>query len=212
MKNILLDMDWTFYGFDNWKYEWSLLQKEVNKKVLELIKNREPWLNKEEIFRNITLRYWENFSIAFEELYKISKQDYFNFTWNIDPNWKIIVYENLIEIFKKIKTQEKKIFIVSDAPKIWINKIVQFFNVWDLLDWIYSGEWDLRKSNWKLYEKVIWDWIEPEKSIMVWDQEISDIINAKKLWFPTIYLNRNWKKSDYSDYNVDSLNKILLYI
>lgn len=202
MNKILFDMDWTLYSFENWLYRGSKLEKEVQSNALEILKTLEwdKYLSK---FEEIKFKYWEEFSLAFDELYNIKKEDYFNKVWDIQPDAFIQNNRNIKEVFQFLKTLWYEIYIVSESPKIWINRVLIFLQVNDLLSWIYSWQWNERKSNGLLYERVknqIWTGY-----YMVWDQINSDIIMSKKSWFRPIYISSDSLKSQDTEFNINNL-------
>lgn len=204
MKKILFDMDWTLYSFENGQYTWSRLESEVQSNALKLLKILE-WDQYLPKFEEIKLRYWEDFSLAFEDIYRIKKEDYFNKTWDIIPDWFILDNRNSLEVFNYLKSKWYDIFIISESPKIWINRVLTYLKVNDLLSWIYSWQWNERKSNWLLYERIkqdIWTWY-----FMVWDQIKSDIEMSKKSWYRPIFISQN-QSSQEADYNIKSLTEL----
>lgn len=209
MNKIFFDMDWTLYSFENWQYRLSKLEKKVQsnaKKILKIIE----WDYYNEKFEEIIKKYWENFSIAYEELYGIKKEDYFNKTWDIIPNDFIIDDRNVLKLFNYLKNKWYLIYIVSESPKIWINRVLNYLKIDNLISWIYSWQWDERKSNWLLYKKIVkeqWSWF-----FMIWDQLESDIISAKNNWFNTIYINTKWEKTSESKYNIKELSELYFII
>lgn len=205
MKNILFDMDWTLYSFENWKYRWSALEREVQLNALKFLKILE-WDNYMQKFEEIKIQYWEEFSFAFEELYKIKKEDYFNKIWDINPDWLILDNRNVLEVFNYLKDLDYSIYIVSESPLIWINRVLAFLQVNNVLAWIYSWQWNERKSNWLLYEKIksnIWN-----DYYMVWDQINSDVIMSRKSWFKPIYISDNNQKTDEIEYYINNLTDL----
>lgn len=204
MKKILFDMDWTLYSFENGQYTWSRLESEVQSNALKLLKILE-WDQYLPKFEEIKLRYWEDFSLAFKDIYRIKKEDYFNKTWDIIPDWFILDNRNSLEVFNYLKSKWYDIFIISESPKIWINRVLTYLKVNDLLSWIYSWQWNERKSNWLLYERIkqdIWTWY-----FMVWDQIKSDIEMSKKSWYRPILISQN-QSSQEADYNIKSLTEL----
>lgn len=204
MKKILFDMDWTLYSFENGQYTWSRLESEVQSNALKLLKILE-WDQYLLKFEEIKLMYWEDFSLAFEDIYRIKKEDYFNKTWDIIPDWFILDNRNSLEVFNYLKSKWYDIFIISESPKIWINRVLTYLKVNDLLSWIYSWQWNERKSNWLLYERMkqdIWTWY-----FMVWDQIKSDIEMSKKSWYRPILISQN-QSSQEADYNIKSLTEL----
>lgn len=204
MKKILFDMDWTLYSFENGQYTWSRLESEVQSNALKLLKILE-WDQYLLKFEEIKLMYWEDFSLAFEDIYRIKKEDYFTKTWDIIPDWFILDNRNSLEVFNYLKSKWYDIFIISESPKIWINRVLTYLKVNDLLSWIYSWQWNERKSNWLLYERIkqdIWTWY-----FMVWDQIKSDIEMSKKSWYRPILISQN-QSSQEADYNIKSLTEL----
>lgn len=204
MKNIFFDMDWTLYSFENWKYSWSILEKQVQTNVVNLLKQFEPESYKSK-FEIIKTNYWEEFSIAFEQLFWINKNEYFNITWDIYPDKYILDNRWALDVFQYLKWLNYNIYIVSESPKIWINRVLKFLNVDSIISWIYSWQNEERKSNGLLYKKItteLWN-----DSYMIWDQINSDIVMAKKYWFKTMYINKLIDCNE-SDYNLIDLTDI----
>ncbi len=205
MKNkILFDMDWTLYSFDNWKYKWSKLEKQVEKNAFNLLQILSKKNDCIKIFNQIKKDYWESFSIAFEKIFWLEKQKYFENVWDINPKWLIDNNRNVVDVFSYLKWLWFELYIVSESPLIWINRVLTFLQVNNLLSWIYSWQWNERKSNWLLYNKVvneIWTWY-----FMIWDQIDSDVIMSKKSWFKPIYISDKWEKSDQAEFNIENLS------
>ncbi len=205
MKNkILFDMDWTLYSFDNWKHKWSKLEKQVEKNAFNLLQILSKKNDCIKIFNQIKKDYWESFSIAFEKIFWLEKQKYFENVWDINPKWLIDNNRNVVDVFSYLKWLWFELYIVSESPLIWINRVLTFLQVNNLLSWIYSWQWNERKSNWLLYNKVvneIWTWY-----FMIWDQIDSDVIMSKKSWFKPIYISDKWEKSDQAEFNIENLS------
>lgn len=209
MKNILFDMDGTLYWFENWQYSWSKLENEVKSNVKKLLQDFE-WENYLQKFNEIEDEYIEEFSIAFQELYNISKEDFFNKTWDVNPEWIINNNRNVKEVFNILKSLWYDIYIVSESPKIWIYRVITYLEINSIISWIYSWQWDERKYNWLLYEKIkseIGEWL-----IMVWDQEKSDIIMANKNGIKSVFISDKWIESKYANYNITDLIEIVKII
>ncbi len=203
--NIFFDLDGTLYSFDTEKFKDSSLKKDIHKNIYKLITKLKV-NNPEILLQEMEKEYWEDFSIAFEKNFNITKDYFFSETWNNNPKNHIKITDNIKKIFKDLNSKWYCLYIVSDAPKIWIDKVIKFLWIKSYIKDIFSWEWDNRKSNWKLYEhikKVIF-W----KNIMVGDQEFSDIIQAKKYDFIPIFISRTGKISKYAKFNIKSLEEI----
>ncbi len=208
-KKYFFDLDGTLYQFSNSErtFAGSLLESSIRKNIIKYMVEV-FWFSithASEKYIYCQEKYWEDFSIAFEREFNIDKQDFFEYIWDIDPKECIDLDYDICELFS-IFSSQAEIYIVSDAPKIWIHRVIEFLDIWKYIHTIYSWEWDYRKTNGKLYDKIndeVW-W----KKIMMWDQEESDIIYANKKWFITVYVNENWNKSKYADYNVKHIKDI----
>lgn len=210
MNKIFFDMDWTLYNFENWQYRWSKLEKQVEenaKKLLQVLK----WnSNFKKNFEEIKKTYWEEFSIAFEEIFWLDKLKYFEIVWDINPEWFINNNWEVLDLFKYLQNKWFDIFIVSESPKIWIERVLNFLKIDWIISWVYSWQWNKRKFNGLLYKQIteeIW-----KGYYMIWDQVQSDIIMAKNNWFKWIYINSDWKESVEADLNINRLNDLKEFI
>lgn len=210
MNKILFDMDGTLYWFENWRYNWSKLEEQVGKNAKTLLKilNNDNNLNID--FNKIKNDYWEEFSLAFEEIFGLEKTWYFDIVWDINPDWFINNNREVLDLFEYLKKNWFDIYILSESPKIWIESVLTFLNVRWIITGVFSWQWDERKSNGLLYEKVseeIWSWY-----YMIWDQIQSDIVMSKKSWYRPIYINSECEKCDLAEFNISNLEDIKLII
>ncbi len=205
MKKILFDMDGTLYSFENWKYKWSKLEKEVQSNALKFLKVLE-WNNYMQKFEEIKLQYVDEFSLAFEQFYNIKKETYFQTTWDIYPEKFIVNNRNAQAVFTYLKSIGYDIYIVSESPLIWIERVLHFLQVNNILAWIYSWQWVERKLNGRLYEKINNEL--GNGFYMIWDQIESDVIMAKKSGFKPIYISDNNQKSDEAMFNIQTLTDL----
>lgn len=201
-------MDGTLYQFDSIIFYWSSLQRTIKSNIISLLENL--WeKNSTQKYAQIEQDYGEDFSLAFEYIYGMPKEEYFSYVWDLEPKDHIHCIENIPSIFKSISDTWNKIYILSDAPTIWINRVILFLWVHSYITKVYSGEWSERKSNWALYQKIQTE-IQGEK-IMIGDQEQSDVLLAKENWFQTIYISYKWLKSKHAKRNISKLEQLLVY-
>lgn len=105
------------------------------------------------------------------------------------------LYQWMIEVLKFCKVKGYKIIMISDfyfgkkIMKVFMKnlKILDYFS-----DIYISCDYKKSKHNYDLYQLVLdKENIDPEKCIMIGDNEISDIINAKKFKIKTIKIDNH---------------------
>jgi len=145
--------------------------------------------------------------LDWEKEYGIDRYKYFTTVWNIPA--KTIVKKNsglrkMLLVLKK----KYRITLVSDAPKIWINNVLQELKVIDLFKRnIFTGEGNTRKGFGNAYNKVMKFYkLKAADCIAVGDQEKTDIIPAKKIGMLTVYISSSNKDSKLSDINMNKIN------
>lgn len=104
------------------------------------------------------------------------------------------------EVLDFCKNNKYQIIMVSDFyfNRNIMSDFLQNLNILDYFKQIYiSCDYKKSKHNLDLYELVLdKENIEPEKSIMIGDNEVSDIINAKKYKINTIKINDHYSVQD----------------
>lgn len=206
-KTVIFDMDGTIYSFKEGSFTKSGLKKKVLENASKFLEDRLQITPEEskKILEAIIDKYGEHISIGIEKEYDISRDEYFNYTWNVNPQGIVEPNDDLRSMLGEI-SKEHDFIILSDAPIIWIKNVLTFLNIFDLFEnKIYSGESDRRKANSNAYEFIITSLgKKPEECIAVGDQEESDIIPAKNLGITTIYIN-SIEKSKVSDYSIENI-------
>lgn len=114
-------------------------------------------------------------------------------------NNPFIPYAESIDALKKSKELGLKTAISTSTPKPFFESGIQ--SLVKYLDFICTGyEAGYEKSNPQIYNKVIETLsIEPEETVVIGDNPILDIFNAKNLGFITIHLPRKRSPSKYAD-------------
>ncbi|MEO8637802.1 MAG: HAD family hydrolase [Candidatus Taylorbacteria bacterium] len=190
---IIFDLDGTLYSFKGGKFRDSKLQAKILSNAREFISAQLQVTGDEagKILSRIFKKYGEDISIALEKEYGLNRYDYFNTVWNI-PARQFVSHSKelrpmLIRICKKYD-----IFILSDAPKIWIDNVLRELQIDDLFSGhIISGEGNTRKGNGNAFESLVKSLnIKPQQCIVVGDQENTDIIPAKNAGMKTILVSK----------------------
>lgn len=210
-KIIIFDLDGTLLTFPNGSFNNSPLSKKVMSNSKLFIKNYFKTDNKEvkKIINYIKYKYGEEISIGLEKEFGIDRSIFFNKVWNIREDNFIknnpSIRKVLIELRKKYS-----LYILSDAPQIWIDIALNKLKIADLFkNKIYSGDGNYRKSLGNGFKNFIKETgLSPKKCISVGDQESTDIIPAKLLGMKTILISKN-KNSINSEITVNKLEELI---
>ncbi len=209
-KLIILDMDGTLYDFKGGSFVKSGLRQKIIENAISFIQIK---LNKtrqdaNKILKVLEAKYGENISIALEEKFNLSRQDYFEYVWDVKPNLFIETHKNLDNLLKELN-KEFKLILISDAPQVWIDNILQKLEITHLfMGEIFSGDGDSRKIFGNRFNNISQHYnILPERIISIGDQESTDIIPAHKLGFKTVFVSRK-EQSLVADVNIENITKI----
>jgi len=212
-KTIILDMDGTLYRLKGGSFGNSKLKEVILRNIKIFIAQK---LKKDEkgagtILKTITSKYKECVSVGLEKEYGIDRFEYFEYVWNIDPKTLIDFNPDLKKLLKGLK-QNYNIVLISDAPRVWVNKILEFLEIEEVFEeLVYSGEGDTRKEFGNGFSLRIKEMgVQPSNCISVGDQEHTDIIPAKKIGFKTVYVGEKAKSTaDCSIADINSLERAL---
>ena len=205
-KNILFDVDGTFYKLNN-GFRSSSIYREMRQRTIAFLSTtlKISEQKAEEEYERILKEYDQQLSIGFEKEFNISRTDYFNYAWDIDPRKHIEENENLQDIFKII-SEKYSIYLVSDAPLVWIKRVNSFFGIERYIKRICSGESDTRKVFGNRFTELIKELnVLPTDCTMVGDNEKEDILKAKEIGMNTIYVG---DKESVAEFTINNINKI----
>lgn len=149
-------------------------------------------------------KYGDSISIGLEKEFEINRYDYFGFAWNVDVKDHVRFNSGIKPFLLNIK-DNFNLVLLSDAPRIWVNKVLEQLEVGEIFeDCIFSGEGDARKEFGNGFNEIIKTLgVDANECIVVGDQEDTDIIPAKKIGMKTIYVGEN--KSNIADYSIDNI-------
>ncbi|PIR92709.1 hypothetical protein COU01_00350 [Candidatus Falkowbacteria bacterium CG10_big_fil_rev_8_21_14_0_10_44_15] len=217
-KLIIFDMDGTLYAFKEGSFAKSALKKQVLENAKNYIANvlKKSTTEAENILMGIEKKYGESISIAMEKEFGINRYDYFNIVWNI-PAERFIDYNPELKTFLLNIAQEYDYVLVSDAPSVWVNNVLQMLDIRDMFQGkIYAGEGDRRKG---LYNKFQYNiaskfGCKSADCVVVGDQENTDIIPAKQNGMRTILVSDKTESSvaDCKIKDIFNLKETLEYI
>lgn len=189
IKTIVFDMDGTIYQLDgeNNGFKKSSLHKNVKQNTLRYFAEKEGVspeeaqsivddINKLGVFP----------SVYAANKYKITRKDFFDNVWNIDPQAIVTNYQNAVEVITKLAEQNIELILLTQAPKIWQTNVLTFLNINNLFSTIRTGEEYMEKIE---ILTEISKTRQPHTVLAVGDQIETDIAPAKELGFHTFHVN-----------------------
>lgn len=216
-KLIIFDLDGTVYQFKGGSFKKSGIYKRILKNTKKYIAKT---LNKgknetEMIVKNILEEYGNSISIGLEKEFGINRYDYFNSVWDIPAKQYVKKSPSLRGLFYSVK-KNFDMFLVSDAPRIWVDKVLKELNIDDIFDGkIFSGEGNTRKEFFNAFDSIKKEMnVKAIECIVVGDQEETDIVPAKEGGMRTIFINKKLKSSiaDYTIQNILEIEKALEFL
>jgi len=129
---IIFDMDGTLWSFKSGSFSKSRLKQKVLENAHNFIADR---LNKspeevENIMEEIKTEFGQEISVALERKYGIDRYDYFNTVWDISPGGYIEHNPELRDKLLELK-DDFEFLLISDAPRIWVERVLEFLNIYD---------------------------------------------------------------------------------
>ena len=114
-------------------------------------------------------------STFLSEKYGITRKDYFNKVLDIDPAQVIKNYEIPVSFVTKLMAN-KNLILLTSAPKVWQEKVINYLGLTGVFKNIYTGE-DFKDKS-EIFELLSKKSI-PSEMISIGDQEITDILPAR---------------------------------
>lgn len=183
----IFDMDGTLYQLDgqNNGYSGSSLENKVNKNIIQFIIERELCSidNAQEIF-NQAISDPVGASQYLSNRYQITRTEYFNTVWNIDPKDIVKNYNYAREIIPNINPKTKLILLTS-SPEIWAKKVLSFLNINQKFEEIITGENYKTKS--EVFEKFSKLYLNSNITT-IGDQYETDIKPTEKFGFKSLLI------------------------
>jgi len=199
-------MDGTLYEFKRGSFKRSgLYGAVINKTLLYISKQlKKTKIEAREILDLIMNKYGNSISIGLEKEFHIDRYDYFNFAWDIEAEKYVRFNEDIKSLLNNLK-KNYNIVLLSDAPVIWINRVLEHLRIKDIFEnRIFSGEGDARKELSNAFEEILKKInTKPCDCIVVGDQVNTDIVPAKKVGARTVYIGK--RKNKYADYTIKTI-------
>ncbi len=189
IEAIIFDMDGTLYQIDGKSngYPGSSLEALVLHNTLKLVQGRERCsvdeaqaIIKQGLIDEIGL------SNYLSKRYKITRSEYFNFVWDILPENIVQNFMLAVGVVKQLKNRGLYLILLTSAPKIWQQIVIEFIDLLDYFNEIYTGEMFGEKS--EIFKQIIEN-LNPETILSIGDQEKSDVMPAIALGMQAILVS-----------------------
>ena len=204
----MFDLDGTLYPYKGNSFKDTSLYKALKQRSLEFISKKLSIGIKEatEKYNFIAKKYNFILSNGFKKEYGLDRTEYLNFAWNMDPTQHIEKDARLISMLEEL-SRTHDLFILSDAPSIWINKLLEFFEVGDYFKGIFSGgDNNVRKKSGLYLHALQTLNADPKNVIMVGDECLVDVVIPKKLGIATCLVGD--VVSGESDYKIGDILRL----
>jgi FMN phosphatase YigB (HAD superfamily) len=203
MKNnnieiFIFDMDGTLYELDGegGTFKNSTLFKNVILNSIEFVIAREGCTRE---FAENMIEEAQNDEIGISNFlakrYGITRAHYFDIVWNISPKIVIKNPEEPVKAIKRLKDLGKKLFLLTAAPRIWMENVVNELGLSDHFERKFHGEMFIKKD--EIFEQVAGEF-DPSQIISIGDQLETDLIPAAKFGISVLHITR-----------VEDINKLI---
>jgi FMN phosphatase YigB (HAD superfamily) len=177
-------MDGTLYELDgeNKGFKNSSLSRAIFINAVEFVKKQEV-CTEEEANRILQIASEDEIGISqyLSERYNITRNDYFNQVWNINPDGIIKNYESTSN-FLSNRNNDKKRILLTSAPPVWAKQVLRFLGVEKYFQEVITG--DQYGTKQEIFAMIAGRY-KPENVLSVGDQLETDILPAQKYKFKT---------------------------
>jgi len=188
-KVFVFDMDGTVYQLDgiNNGFKGSTLESVVKLNAKGFIKAKEECdeTTAQTILEQAT-KDEVGISRFLSEKYGISRKDYFDFVWNINPEGIVRNFNVALRLIRKLKNNpQRKLILLTSAPQIWANNVMDFLGIMEDFEAIYTGEQFDKKE--RIFTMLAARY-KPKNITSIGDQERTDIKPARDLGMNTLLI------------------------
>lgn len=178
---IVFDMDGTLYQLDgeNGTFKNSTLFNNVIANSIEFVMTKEgcerPLAEK---LIELGLKDDIGISNTLSKRYGISRSEYFDIAWNIDPKKVIHDFGTSVATIKKLKSDGKMLILLTAAPRVWMENVITELGLVDHFERKYNGEMFETKN--QIFETLVKEF-GSNTILSVGDQFETDLAPAQKL-------------------------------
>ena len=121
----------------------------------------------------------------------------------------IKLYDGVIEFLNLLKSKNKKIYLLTNAQKVFTEKEIILLDIYNYFDGIhYSSDFGACKPDYNFYNNLIETYnLDINESIMIGNDYICDIKGAQEIGLDTLYFHSNLSPEHPKDFK--AIYKIL---
>ena len=203
--NIFFDLDGTLYPSAIVKFTESQTYHCMRDRTIKHLSSKKDIsiVEASKLYESIFSRYGVRLSVGIEKEAGLDKKEYMDYAWNMDPSSFMSKNPNLEKLLDRLRV-DNSLFVLSDAPNIWINNVTQFLQIRDYFKEIFScAELNIRKNE-GLYLFVLNKLqLKPQNCLMIGDDPKLDRLVPSELAIRTILIGK------YPDYTENQVANIL---
>ena len=185
---IVFGMDGTLYSLDGkaGSFSGSSLEKAVLQNAIKFVVEKDNCSNGQaQGLIDQALEGRIGLSNFFSQRYKISRSEYFNEVWDINPQNIVSNSELSVEVVKELANNNKKLILLTSSPKIWQQRVLKFLGIDHFFQEVYTAE-DFRSKE-DIFGRLAQVY-GPENILSIGDQLRTDIEPAQKLGMQTFLI------------------------
>jgi len=185
-SGFILDMDGTLYLLDGNRngFTGSSLEKMVCENAVSFIIKNESCSQARatEIYRE-GINDPIGVSNYLSKRYGISRREYFDIVWDIDPEPILQQYEQSAETIRALSNNsDTKLILLTSAPSSWVSRVLKTLGIDRSFELIFTGEEYGSKDE---IFKTLSQWYVPSNFTSIGDQIKTDILPAQQYGFNT---------------------------
>lgn len=207
-----------FYGYYGAHYE----PEELQKRYQELTAGKTSTSDAHEAFPEIKIE--EIFRKLFEEKQVFAEEAPFVYAgqfYRALTTEYIRLYDGVKELLSDLKAAGKKVYLLSNAQRIFTEYELHLLKIADCFDGIFiSSEYGVKKPDRRFFQALLDTYgLDISRSIMIGNDMDCDIKGAKQVGLPTLYIHSNispeWKEAPLADYvlmgmDMEKVREVLL--
>lgn len=185
-----------FLGYNGAVYTSDELKKaysyEVNKKMKENVKTKYPDIKIAEVFNKLYMDKGVNVDkhIITDtiKIFRVLSTEY------------IRLYPGVINMLKELKAKHKKIFMLSNGQREFTVPELKYLGIYDYFDGLYSSsDIEICKPDSAFFDYLIEkENLKKSESIFIGNDDLNDVIGAKKAMLDCIYIQSNLSRKTNS--------------
>lgn len=207
---IIFDMDGTLYPYENGVDDLSKTEMftEIRRKGVEFVATKlsVSETNAEEIINHMKIKYGD-VTPGLNAEYGINTNEFFNAAWDVDPS-RYVNYDAGLRSFLLSFHQKKA--VLTAAPKVWAKRLLQYLNIYDVFDGIWTRDDKLRKPDMDVYKMLFRHFnTEPNRSMVI-DDNVRLLKQPKELGICTVLVSKEpSSKKESADFTVRNVTEIV---